>query len=33
MKYYVVDFIISCKEEIKDMAKELLADAVGEAGF
>ncbi len=33
MKYYVVDFIISCKEEIKDMAKELLADAAGEAGF
>ena len=33
MKYYVVDFIISCKEEIKDMAKELLAKAAGEAGF
>ena len=33
MKYYVVDFIFSCKEEIKDMAKELLADAAGEAGF
>ncbi|ETD21269.1 MULTISPECIES: 50S ribosomal protein L11 methyltransferase [Prevotellaceae] len=33
MKYYVVDFIISCKKEIKNMAKELLADAAGEAGF
>ncbi len=33
MKYYVANFTISCQEDIKTAAAELLADAAGEAGF
>ena len=33
MKYYVADFTISCKKEVKDIAKELFVESAGEAGF
>ncbi len=33
MKYYKAEFIIGCEEELKQTARELLADMAGEAGF
>lgn len=33
MKYYKAEFIIECPEDIKQTARELLADMAGEAGF
>lgn len=33
MHYYKAEFIIECKEELKDTVRELLSDIAGEAGF
>lgn len=33
MKYYKAEFIIECEEDLKQLARELLADIAGETGF
>ena len=33
MKYYKAEFNIECPKEIKQTARELLADSAGEIGF
>ncbi len=33
MKYYKAEFVIECEDDLKQIARELLADIAGEAGF